>query len=95
MFFLFLVLRRVLPKMDLASRLGDSLKSWPALFIGIATFYLIRSFRNRKLLPGPWGLPIVGYIPFLKNEYFKSLIELEDKYGSVYTLKLGLNNVVM
>lgn len=34
--------------------------------------------------PGPWGLPVVGYFPFLGEESFRDLITLGEKFGDVF-----------
>lgn len=41
------------------------------------------------LPPGPAGLPIVGYLPFLGKEPHKKLAELGKTYGSVFSVRLG------
>ncbi|XP_072388304.1 cytochrome P450 306a1 [Diabrotica undecimpunctata] len=47
-------------------------------------------WHNRHLPPGPWGIPIFGYLLWLdpKSPYL-TLTNLSKKYGSVYGLKLG------
>ncbi|KAL7641282.1 UNVERIFIED_CONTAM: hypothetical protein RMT77_008420 [Armadillidium vulgare] len=56
-------------------------------FTGLALF--IQDF-HLKLPPGPLGLPLVGYLPWLDSEApYKTLNALVDKYGRIYSLKLG------
>ncbi|XP_060528010.1 cytochrome P450 306a1 [Cylas formicarius] len=47
-------------------------------------------WKRRYLPPGPYGLPIVGYLPWLnpKSPYL-TLTDLSKKYGSIYGLNLG------
>lgn len=57
------------------------------------------SFKKKKsdlpLPPGPTGLPLLGYLPFLKREAHLSFTELSKKYGPIYQLKLGNTRVVV
>nr|AWD38971.1 CYP392A11 cytochrome P450 2J6-like protein [Tetranychus urticae]AWD38972.1 CYP392A11 cytochrome P450 2J6-like protein [Tetranychus urticae] len=67
--------------------------------IGIALFWLVKYLFNtikriRSLPPGPWGLPIVGYLPFLGDHVYLQFDQLSKKYGPVYCLKLGSFDVV-
>ncbi|KAK4400355.1 Isoflavone 3'-hydroxylase [Sesamum angolense] len=39
--------------------------------------------------PGPRGLPIVGYLPFLRPDMHIQFTELARKYGPIYKLWLG------
>lgn len=40
--------------------------------------------------PGPRGLPIVGYVPFVRHESFHlQLAELAKSYGPIFSLRLG------
>lgn len=57
---------------------------------------LIQIFRECKSLPpGPWGLPIFGYLPFLKNEMHLHFGELAKKYGSLFSTRLGNQLIVV
>ncbi|KAL0446022.1 UNVERIFIED_CONTAM: Labd-13Z-ene-9,15,16-triol synthase, chloroplastic [Sesamum latifolium] len=39
--------------------------------------------------PGPWGLPVLGYLPFLHVNLHHQFTELAKKYGPIYKLQLG------
>ena len=40
--------------------------------------------------PGPRGLPVLGFLPWLDpSEPYKTLTELVKQYGKVYSVKMG------
>ena len=43
----------------------------------------------RKLPPGPWGLPVIGYLLFMGNEKHTRFMELAKQYGSLFSARLG------
>ncbi|XP_058085378.1 flavonoid 3'-monooxygenase CYP75B137-like [Magnolia sinica] len=45
--------------------------------------------RRPALLPGPRGLPLVGYLPFLKPDIHRSFTELAQTYGPIMNVQLG------
>ncbi|XP_025015985.1 cytochrome P450 2J6-like [Tetranychus urticae] len=70
------------------------------IFCGCLIVWLIKylfNFINRihKLPPGPWGLPIVGYLPFIKKDAYIQMTELAKKYGPVFSFKCGQFDVVV
>ncbi|KAM4695600.1 cytochrome P450 2G1-like [Rhinophrynus dorsalis] len=78
------------------------LTAFGTLFLALlVTFMLIYStwdkmYRRRNLPPGPTPLPVIGNLLHIKKgELVKSLMEMSEKYGSVYTLYFGSRPVVM
>lgn len=47
-------------------------------------------FKHNNLDSGPWGIPILGYLPFiLLRNPLKVFPEFKTKYGKVFSLTLG------
>jgi len=46
-------------------------------------------------LSGPWGLPFVGYMPFLGPQPHKTLARLADRYGDIFRLTAGCRRFVV
>ncbi|KAK4844402.1 hypothetical protein QYF36_019844 [Acer negundo] len=75
----------------------------PKNFMAIITYLVAISFmiwlllnlkKSRKtvaspLPPGPRGLPIIGYLPFLDTHLHKIFTKLAGDYGPIYKLWLG------
>ncbi|KAF5285647.1 hypothetical protein FQA39_LY16553 [Lamprigera yunnana] len=51
--------------------------------------------QARSLPPGPWGLPIVGSLPFLKGDLHLHFRDLAQKYGSLLSTRLGSQLIVV
>lgn len=64
-----------------------------SLFALVLLWFFSRD--KRKTLPGPYGLPIVGYIPFMGSQPYVTFQELAKRYGPVYTIQLGSRNVIV
>lgn len=39
--------------------------------------------------PGPRGLPLVGYLPFLGPNLYRTFSELQNVYGSIFKIQIG------
>ncbi|RZC36682.1 p450 domain containing protein, partial [Asbolus verrucosus] len=63
------------------------------LLVGIllvVTFVYQRYKKIDNLPPGPWNLPIFGYLPWLNpKEPYVSLTKLSQKFGPIYGFYLG------
>lgn len=47
------------------------------------------------LPPGPWGYPIIGYLPFIKGDLHLAFGKLAQKYGSMFSARLGSQLIVV
>uniref|UniRef100_T1KYD0 Cytochrome P450 n=1 Tax=Tetranychus urticae TaxID=32264 RepID=T1KYD0_TETUR len=70
------------------------------LFFGLVILLLVNYaikfvIRVRALPPGPWGLPFVGYLPFIRQDAYNQMTELAAKYGPVFSFKCGQFDVVV
>ncbi|XP_029833956.2 cytochrome P450 2C44 [Ixodes scapularis] len=59
------------------------------------TWYVLRGSDNTELPPGPKGVPILGYIPFLGRNHHLKFAELAKDYGPIVRVKFGMVNVVV
>lgn len=58
--------------------------------------FLLKPGGNSPPLPsGPRGLPILGYFPFLGNNFLHKFTDFEHKYGPIYKLHPGNKLVVV
>ncbi|KAL4714130.1 hypothetical protein ACJJTC_008484 [Scirpophaga incertulas] len=66
--------------------------STPLLLIAVIVLVGVKIVSTlkeiRKLPPGPWGPPVVGYLPFLGVRH-KAFLELASHYGSLFSARLG------
>ncbi|MFS7927514.1 putative cytochrome P450 [Helianthus anomalus] len=42
-----------------------------------------------RLPPGPYGLPVFGYLPFLSHQLHERFTEISHRYGPIFSLRLG------
>ncbi|CAI0476833.1 unnamed protein product [Linum tenue] len=61
--------------------------------VSIVAFWLMKKGNKTRqaapLPPGPRGLPVIGYLPFLGIHLHKSFTQLARDYGPIYKLWLG------
>lgn len=69
------------------------------LFVFVSVLLIVRFIQwiryIRTLPPGPWGVPIFGYLPFMKGDMHLQYSELAQKYGSIFSLSMGDQLVVV
>lgn len=68
-----------------------------ALLIIALVYYVTRRLFDpkRKNLPlGPSGMPILGYLPFMPANNEPMLRKLRQKYGKIFSIRLGSQDVV-
>lgn len=59
------------------------------LLVGLIVYCSLSSLiKSRKHPPGPWGLPIVGYAPFMTTTPHIKLSKLSKKYGNVIMVRI-------
>ena len=66
--------------------------------LAVSTWFWWKRLKESKLNepPGPRGLPIVGYLPFLDRKRMNlTFIELAKKYGDVFQLRMGSIKMVV
>ncbi|CAH0701906.1 unnamed protein product [Spodoptera exigua] len=62
---------------------------WLVTFV--AGFWIFKKLKEwQNLPPGPWGLPVVGYLPFLdRHQPHLTLTKLSKQYGPIYGIGMG------
>lgn len=71
----------------------DTSLTWFLVFIVIVLINHLRKLRN--LPPGPWGYPIVGIFPKIKNHIHLTFFEYSRTYGKICSFKMGMANHVV
>ena len=66
------------------------------VLVAVLTLLLIlilwssKRIRRRRQPPGPWGLPVLGYLPWLDPAHpYKTLTALARRFGPVFSVKMG------
>lgn len=54
-------------------------------------FWIFKKLKEwQSLPPGPWGLPIVGFLPFIdRRQPHLTLTRLAKEFGSIYGIGMG------
>lgn len=66
------------------------------IIIVLIIAYCVKSYYdNKDLPPGPYGVPILGYLPFFKPEDVDGAVkEITAKYGPVVSVRFGTKLIV-
>nr|XP_042905131.1 uncharacterized protein LOC107448862 [Parasteatoda tepidariorum] len=83
--------------MQFENILGVKIEVWFAIGLTLLVCFITSIIRNlrKKIPPGPIGLPVVGYLPFLTKNVHLKFTELSEKYGEVFSVKLGSELIVV
>ena len=54
----------------------------------ITVWYFIQKYKN-NMPPGPWGFPVLGYLPFLGSQPQEKFMQLRKTYGDIFTIQMG------
>lgn len=69
------------------------------LAVFVAVLLIVRSVqlvrKAMALPPGPWGFPVLGYLPFVKGDLHLHFRDLTMRYGSMFSTRLGSQLVVV
>ncbi|KAG7016911.1 Ferruginol synthase, partial [Cucurbita argyrosperma subsp. argyrosperma] len=57
--------------------------------VTFALFWFRPKVRRPSLPPGPRGLPLVGYLPFLLRNVHRTFADLAEIYGPVFKVRIG------
>ncbi|ERN20268.1 hypothetical protein AMTRI_Chr06g178340 [Amborella trichopoda] len=67
-----------------------------AFLLILATLYLAKEKSSTvNLPPGPRPLPFIGHFHLLKRPLYRSLSDLANQYGPIFSLRLGIRPVVI
>ncbi|XP_052765377.1 cytochrome P450 1A1-like [Mya arenaria] len=64
----------------------------------LANLLIVNAFRQRKTkryANGPWGLPIIGHLPFFGQSPPETFAKWRAQYGDVFRIRLGSWNAVI
>lgn len=61
-----------------------------SIFIACGSYFYYFHLVSKSLPPGPWGLPVFGYLPFIDPlKPHQTIANLVRKYGKVMSLQMG------
>ncbi|KAF5755356.1 putative cytochrome P450 [Helianthus annuus] len=65
------------------------------LAITLAIFWYQSGKPTSPMPPGPRGLPVVGYLPFLGPDLLHEFTKMAQRYGPIFKLKLGTKTYIV
>lgn len=76
-----------------------SLLDLKTILLGLGAIYLWRFVTNPlNSLPGPWGLPLIGCLPWLvtsNKEMQYVFLDWSKKYGKIFSFNICMKSVVV
>ena len=64
-------------------------------FIVLILTRFLTQLKPHRSPPGPWGLPILGYMPFLGQQVHYTLFDLSRKFGNCFQFSIGCRKMVV
>ena len=65
-------------------------------FLALVMYIVFRYIRRiLKLPPGPYGLPILGMLPFIKKEFHLTLFDHSKKHGKLMSCQMGVETCIV
>ncbi|XP_039258438.2 cytochrome P450 2U1-like [Styela clava] len=55
----------------------------------VAYYFYLREYKWKRFPPGPMGIPLLGYAPFLGDKASEKMMKIADKFGPIFSLKMG------
>jgi len=62
------------------------------ILVFLVNLFIFKSYlsaKNKRLPPGPWGLPIFGHLPFFGQSPPNTFSRWQSTYGNVFRIRLG------
>ncbi|CAI0464922.1 unnamed protein product [Linum tenue] len=80
--------------------IAQALYFLPTIFLVLVIYNLLTKSseakrRRTNLPPSPPALPFIGHLLLLKQPVHRALQNLSNKYGPIYSLKLGVRNAIV
>ena len=69
--------------------------NWAVFVVFLVTLYLMMWYRRpHKFPPGPRGIPILGYLPFIGKYPEQTAYKLSKQYGPLMSIRLGSKDTI-
>ena len=67
------------------------------LLFGVISLAVIHSWysKSRNLLPGPWGIPLLGILPFLGKYPERTLRKYSETCGPIISVRMATMDTVV
>lgn len=62
---------------------------WTTIIVTIVIYMFHKLLNNKKLAPGPWGIPILGHLHLIGKNPHQDFYRLAKKYGPFMHIQLG------
>lgn len=75
---------------DLLSNIASQIDTSTVVLFFVVAYLTWKFYHGYNLPPGPWGMPVLGYLPFMpKGNPEEIFNEFSKKYGNVMSFQFG------